>query len=228
MTQQDFDRLIALVGDVYAFYRQDYSAFAGRVWWQAMQPFDFAAVAEAFNKHAVNPDSGQFLPKPADIVKMLQGSTQDSGLSAWSKVDKAIRSVGTYQSVVFDDPIIHRVILEMGGWVAMGTKNEDEWPFVRNEFVNRYRGYKMRSQTPDYPPVLIGIAEAQNAKAGYQSQAPLLLGRPEQAAQVMKQGSNAPMLQVTNSVQYMTTQALQHRPKDRGDEISDEVLEIEG
>lgn len=110
-----------------------------------MKPFDLAAVKDALNRHCVNPDNGQFMPKPADVVKLLQGSSQDGALVAWAKVDRAVRQVGTYSTVVFDDPIIHRVVQDMGGWVALGDKREKEWPFVAKEFENRYRGYPMRS-----------------------------------------------------------------------------------
>jgi hypothetical protein len=205
--KQDFFNLIA---DVYAFYRQDFSKFAGGVWWQAMQPYDFEAVADALNRHCVNPDSGQFLPKPADIVKMLQGSTMDSALVAWAKVDRGVRSVGTYRSVVFDDPVIHRVVSEMGGWIQLGQKNEDEWPFVRNEFVNRYRGYRGRSQVPEYPPVLVGISEAQNSKNNLaHTEAPMLIGEKDQAAKVMRLGSKAPILPITQMGLIAANEALQ-------------------
>ena len=197
MTPQDSKPFATLVGNVYAFYRQDYSVFAGKVWWEAMKPFDFTAVADAFNRHCVNPDAGQFLPKPADIVRMLQGSTQDAALVAWAKVDRAVRTVGTYRSVAFDDPLIHRVIAEMGGWVLVGGKSEDEWPFARNEFVNRYRGYRMRSETPEYPPHLIGVAEASNTRAGFEIEPPMLLGDVEKARAVLAGGTSAPLLTVT-------------------------------
>lgn len=186
-----------LLSGVYAFYGKEASDFALSVWWQAMSPFDFKAVADAMNRHCVNPDTGQFLPKPADVVKMLQGSTQDSALVAWAKVDRAVRTVGTYRSVIFDDALIHRVLIEMGGWIELGRKTEDEWPFVRNEFVNRYRGYKMRSEVPDYPPYLIGVSEAQNSKAGFQVEAPLLLGNPGAAARVAERGTDTQILRVT-------------------------------
>lgn len=194
MEDTDTPKLVDLVSNVYAFYRQDFSKFAASVWINAMQPFDFDAVAGAMNRHCVNPDNGQFMPKPADIVKMLQGSTQDSALVAWSKVDAAVRHRGTYVSVVFDDPVIHRVLLDMGGWGLVGGKSEDEWAFVKNEFVNRYRGYKMRSETPDYPPVLIGISDAQNARQGFKKTAPVLIGNAEQAKRVMLGGTDKPML----------------------------------
>ncbi|WP_250538781.1 MULTISPECIES: DUF6475 domain-containing protein [unclassified Caballeronia] len=200
MRPTDHAQFFELVGNVYAFYRQDYSKFAGSVWLEAMKPYDFAAVADALNRHCVNPDNGQFMPKPADIVRMLEGSTQDSGMVAWSKVDTAIRQRGTYVSVVFDDPIIHRVILDMGGWVLVGGKDADEWPFVAKEFVNRYRGYKMRSETPDYPPVLIGMAEAQNNRQGFESGAPVLIGNAEQAKRVLSGGTEKPLIAFTQMV----------------------------
>lgn len=197
MIESDRKQFFKLIGDVHAFYQRDFSEFSGNVWWEAMHPYDFAAVSHALNRHCVNPDHGQFMPKPADVVKMLEGSTQDSALVAWAKVDRAIRSIGRYVSVSFDDPLIHRVVTEMGGWVALGQKEEKEWPFVRNEFVNRYRGYRGRNQIPNYPPVLAGIAESSNAQLGYRPEPPVLIGDPEKARQVMRAGSSKPLLQVT-------------------------------
>ncbi|PRG91326.1 hypothetical protein C6V04_17625 [Burkholderia multivorans] len=194
MTPSDYEEFSNLMAGVFAFYKRDVSVFALGVWWAAMKPYDLAAVTDALGRHSVNPDSGQFMPMPADIVKMLGGSTQDAALVAWAKVDRAVRSCGTYNSVVFDDALIHRVIVEMGGWVLIGGKSEDDWPFVRNEFVNRYRGYKMRSETPEYLPVLIGMAEAQNNRTGHKSQPPVLIGDAHAAHRVMLGGQDKPML----------------------------------
>jgi hypothetical protein len=167
MRAEEIGKLHELVSNVYAFYRQDFSEFAGRVWTEAMKPYDFKAVADAMNRHLMNPDSGQFMPKPADIVKMLQGSTQDSALVAWTTLDRKVRHVGPYASVTFDDPILANVVRDMGGWVHLCNKTDDEWPFVRNEFVNRYRGYKVRGDVPALTPRLIGIAEHNNVIEGY-------------------------------------------------------------
>jgi len=199
MKPQDNAKLARLVADVSAFYRHDFSEFAASVWIAAMGPYDFAAVADAFSRHAVNPDGGKFMPKPADIVRMLAGSTQDSALAAWAKVDRAVRTVGTYRSVVFDDPLIHRILTDMGGWSLVGMKNEDEWPFVRNEFVNRYRGFRERSGTPDYPRHLIGMAEANNSRAGMAVEAPTLVGDVKAARKVYMGGGDTPVLQITHA-----------------------------
>jgi hypothetical protein len=194
MRLEDFDEFREGIAGVYAFYGKDVSQFAADVWWNAMQQFDLPAVTEAFNRHLMNPDTGQFLPKPADIVRMLGGRTQDRALMAWAKVDKAVRSVGTYESVAFDDALIHRVLHEMGGWIAMGQKSGDEWPFVAKEFENRYRAYAARGEVPDYPPVLIGIAEAHNDAKGLGSNPPRLVGNPGEAERVMGGGRNADLI----------------------------------
>jgi hypothetical protein len=197
MTKDDAKQFSALIGNVYSFYRQDASQFAVGVWWEAMKNYDFAAVSEALSKHCVNPDTGQFMPKPADVVRMLQGSTKDTALQAWTKVDKAIRSVGTYATVCFDDPLIHRVISDMGGWISFGSKDEEDWVFVGKEFENRYRGYASRNEKPEYPPVLTGMSDSHNHKMGFNSQEPRLIGDPEKARLVYKSGSSM-VLQVSS------------------------------
>ena len=191
MTEQDKPNFAKLLTSVMAFYRHDMSEFALGVWWEGCKPFDFAAIRDAFNRHAVNPDNGQFAPKPADIVKLLQGSSADGAMVAWSKVDKAVRCVGSYQTVVFDDPTIHAVIQDMGGWIELGKKEEREWPFVAKEFQARFRGYKTQGGVEAYPKRLIGIANAQNAQQGFAAQAPVLIGNPNQARVVLENGSDS-------------------------------------
>ena len=211
MNIEDKPQFFKLIANVYAFYRQDFSEFAGNVWWQAMQPFDFPAVADALNRHCINPDSGQFMPKPADAVRMLKGSSLDSAMIAWSSVDKGIREVGTYESVVFHDALIHRVIADMGGWIALGTKTEDEWPFVAKEFQNRYKGYSSRNERPEYPKKLLGMAEAQNAQLGFRTMPPRLIGDPEQARLVFQQGAapdTRPILRLEDVAAVATAQLI--------------------
>ena len=110
MEIDDFQKFHDGISGVMSFYGKSVSRFALDVWWTALRRFDLVAIVDAFNRHLANPDTGQFAPKPADIIRMLQGSTQDSALRAWAKVDHAVRSVGTYCDVVFDDALIHRVI----------------------------------------------------------------------------------------------------------------------
>lgn len=164
------------------------------IYWQGLKDLDLQAVRHALNTHVQNPDTGQFMPKIADVRRMLGGTTQDSALRAWAKIDKAVRHVGSYASVAFDDPLIHRVLHDMGGWVGLSSKSEDEWPFVAKEFENRYRGYAMRNERPEYPPVLTGIAEAENVRRGLRSDPPRLIGDATKAEAVMQGGTRRPLI----------------------------------
>ena len=103
MQTDDFQKFHDGIIGVMGFYGRSVSSFALDVWWMALKEHDLAAIVDAFNRHLTNPDAGQFPPKPADIIRMLQGSTQDSALRAWAKVDQAVRRIGTYCDVVFDD-----------------------------------------------------------------------------------------------------------------------------
>lgn len=198
MVDADKKDFFKLVGDVYAFYRKDFSAFTGKVWWAALKRFDYEAVEDAVGRHSVNPDTGKYCPFPADIVQMLEGATIDSALVAWSKVDRGIRVVGPWRSVAFDDPLIHVVVTEMGGWTMLGNKEDKDWPYLKNEFSARYRGYRSRSMVPDYPPVLLGMSQANNAKEGHQSnEPPTLIGNAKAAQNVMLLGTHKPMLAIT-------------------------------
>lgn len=208
MNTQDFQQFHEGIIGVMSFYGKDVSRFALDIWWNALKQFDLAAINDAFGRHLMNPDSGQYPPKPADIVRMLQGSTQDSALQAWVKVDKAVRQVGTGSSVVFDDPLIHRVLQDMGGWLGLGSRQEDEWPFVAREFENRYRGYKMRSERPEYAPIMIGGFEAANNRQGYKSAPPTLIGNRDHAMQVMAGGVDRPLIGFTRADAAATRHAL--------------------
>jgi hypothetical protein len=194
METSDFQKFHDGIAGVMSFYGKSVSRFALDVWWTALRRFDLAAIVDAFNRHLANPDTGQFAPKPADIIRMLQGSTQDSAMRAWAKVDQAVHRVGTYCDVVFDDALIHRVIQDMGGWIALGTRSEDEWPFVAKEFENRYRGFSARGEHPPYPATLIGLATAHNSRNGYPAETLILIGNEQSAREVLRGGSDHPPL----------------------------------
>jgi hypothetical protein len=194
MKQPDFEPFCEMLDLIAEQCSKKLSDGLKMLYWQGLKDYDLPALQQAAYRHLRNPDSGQFMIKIADFTKMLEGTTQDSALVAWAKVDMAIRRVGTYQDVVFDDSIIHRVIHDMGGWIGLGTKSESEWPFVAKEFENRYRGFKSRSEKPEYPAKLIGIATAHNEQHGFPSDPSMLIGNELAAKQVLSGGSDKPAI----------------------------------
>lgn len=195
MEQSDYGRFGQLLDSVGELYGKPVSEKIIPIWWASLKQFDYDAVQDAFGRFVTNSDNGQFMPKPADIIRMLQGSSVDKALQAWSKLDKAVREVGPYRDVVFDDPLIHAVIESMSGWIRFGTETDKEWDFVQNEFVTRYKGFKSRQETPQYPSVCVGIANAYNRSHGHETEHVMLLGDQSKAKQVMKLGSSGSTLQ---------------------------------
>lgn len=182
------------IAGVYDFYGKAGSCneFALQVWWEAMKNFDLPVVREALSRHCLNPDNGQFLPRPADVVRMMGGTSKDSALIAWAKVDKAVRDAGAYSTVVFDDPLIHRAIDELGGWIWLCGQPTDEWHFVEKRFCDHYRAYKARGEVPAYPKKLLGRYDAQNLPLGYEEQKPVVIGDVSAARLVFRNGSDGP------------------------------------
>ena len=182
-----FEKMLSAIYDLYG---KAFSKFAVKIWWDALKAYDIRQVSEALSAHVKNPDSGQFLPKPADVAKMLGGTTADKAMLAWTKVETAVRLVGIWNSIVFDDPIIHMVITDMGGWITLCSKTDREWPYVRNDFIARYRGMTINPTAAPYQAILVGQFEAANLRMGYPVEPPLLFGNLEKAKQVMLHGAN--------------------------------------
>ena len=161
----------------------------------ALQDYSLEDVRKGFFAAMRNPDSGQFMPRPADVIRELSGSSDTRAAVAWAKVFEAICRVGHMPSIAFDDAIIHAVITDMGGWVKLALVGNDELPFRERDFLRIYRGYIGRS-LGDYPRYLPGMAEAENFGKGYTVEPPLLLGDAAKAQQVLLAGSAKPRLAV--------------------------------
>ena len=187
MTDEDKRDFWTLVKGVHSFYSQDVSEFAAQIWWNAMRGYSIEQVRKAFNAHAADPKSGAFMPKPADLIRVLDGTQDDRSALAWSKVFGAIQRVGSYQTVVFDEGAIHAAIEDLGGWPKVCATKMDELPFVEKRFCAAYRAHlKACSQ---YPARLVGIVDQTNSARGHGLQDPVLIGNASAARQVLSVGS---------------------------------------
>lgn len=191
MQSTDLTEFTRVLSSVSSLYGKPMSKALMALYWAALQGFALAEVKRALQAHVNDPDSGQYMPKPADVVRFLQGDSRTQALLAWSGVVKAIREVGGYNSVVFDDPVIHAVIRDMGGWVMLCQVRVDELPFREREFTARYAGY-VGHAPGQYPQQLTGMLAHQNALGGFDVEPPVCVGDPQKALQVYQQGHTPP------------------------------------
>lgn len=185
MNHNDRKDFAELLTDALAFYGKDVSPFSLSVWWEACQGFDIEQVRKALTKHALDPDGGQFAPKPADLVRALQGTKTDRSLVAWSKVYRAMSEVGAYASPDFGDNAIHAAVNDMGGWPKLCHISTDELPFTQKRFCDLYRAHNASGYQE--PVQLIGLhAEANGAKAISNRTEPVRVGMAARRLQVVQ------------------------------------------
>ena len=218
MTEQDQERFAVLMDGVAEYYGKKLSGPVIEIYWQALSSFAYEEVAHALSLHMQDPDHGTFMPKVSDIRRVLAGNKQTQAMVAWSKVEKAIRTVGPYSSVVFDDPNAHAVIEDMGGWVHLcSIKSEEDLHFAGIEFQKRYQGYVLQGGAQDYPQKLIGISEAHNIREEQAVEPPMLIGNPARAKQILLAGRQGSKLQIerADGVAVRALTDLANRPAPR-------------
>lgn len=198
MHKDDMPAFLKLMMGIGHLYDKDMDEHLIDLYWLTLRQFSFQEVKHALEAHVLNPDIGQFLPKPADIVRYLQGSSQTQAMKAWTKVYRAIGQVGSYDTVIFDDPLIHVVIDEMGGWIALCKTAEKEIPFRGKEFEKRYMGYVLHPPQT-FSKKLLGRFEAENQLQGIETQRPICIGEFEKTQQVYRQGSPSSHLPMTRA-----------------------------
>lgn len=124
----------------------------------------------------------KFFPKPVEFLEQVIPNKDDLASLALIKLEKAIESYGYYQTVIFDDKIIHMVVDAMGDWMTIYNlyyDNERDWTFKRKEFISLYKTF-LNNPRP-YPERLIGFFETHNADRGFLDNIknPILIGEKQ-------------------------------------------------
>ena len=198
MNKSDQAALVGLVTDALAYYGKPVSAFTLQVWVQACQQFEFEQVAKAMTAHATDAERGQFAPKVADIVRILSGTATDRAALAWGKCLDAMGRVGAYTDVVFDDPAIHAVVEDLGGWPKLCRTEQKDLGYVQHRFQESHRAYTGRGQF-EFPRRLAGdrSPDSEYTKVGLPLPRPALIGDIERAKAVYQTGNAAGKTAIT-------------------------------
>lgn len=207
MTEQDEPDFIALLTDAMGYYKQDASKFTIDVWVQACRPFTMEQIRKAMTAHATDPERGQFAPKVADIIRVLQGTHTDRAKIAWGKAYQAMSAVGAYQDVVFDDPAIHAVIEDLGGWSKFCRTETKDLSYIQHQFCEAHKAYTGRGKF-DYPRRLHGerSSDDEYLRKGIQPPKPAVVGDIEQCRIVYSGGVQGGKTAIT----YEESTSLQH------------------
>ena len=136
------------------------------IYFSSLANYTIVQVSESINKHLVDTKSGQYFPKPADIVRNISGasiSAEDRALTAWMAVEAAISSVGSYGTLKLKDKQAMMAVKAIGSWQQLCATDREKLAFKRQEFM---ANYKALENTPIemLPDSLAGIAELANQR----------------------------------------------------------------
>ena len=127
------------------------------------------------------------MPTVAEFLQYTgEGSIEDKALVEAAKVLKAIKTIGPYNSVVFDDATTQAVISQVfGGWVQMcGDLTVDDEKWFQKDFAKAWAAY--RRQRIELRGHMMGIAESENLSLGYDEwiEPPQIVGNASKALQI--------------------------------------------
>ena len=133
----DRKRFLAELLAVHGLYDKPLSEIQIRLWCDTLANEDTDAVCRALAAHVADPDRGQFLPKPADVIRMIRGTAQDDALIAWQHLLTQARTIGRAGSPTLTDA--QRAGLQgIGGWWRLCNTDESELGFLQRQFCDNY------------------------------------------------------------------------------------------
>ncbi len=168
-------------------YGKTFSTSVGEMYWHALNFFNLEAIKEAAIAHQGDETCGAHMPLPADIIHHIKESAESEATRTWRHVVRAIRHLGAYQTVVFDNAVIHAAIADMGGWIKLCQTKEENLERKGAVFEKHYVFYTLHP--PEYfPPALIGICDKANKLYSFESGNPTFVGDIHKAKAVYLMG----------------------------------------
>lgn len=137
-----------------------FSEVKAELYFEALRDLPFEAVSRALNQ-AVRVCT--FMPKPAELRKLAIGDSDDATERAWLALKTAMRSAGSYTSLIVDDPALAEAVLAIfNSWpeACLAELSPEMWANKRKEFGRVYRVMVDRALVGSrYLP---GLCEQQN------------------------------------------------------------------
>ena len=161
--KKEFARLFYTTGEL---YDKSVSKELLLMYFNILKDYSINQVVQGVSDHALDPKHGTFFPKPADIVRNIDGasiSTEDRALTAWMAVEAAISSVGSYGTLKLEDKQAMMAVKAIGSWQQLCATDREKLAFKRQEFIANYRALE-NTPVEMLPESLPGIVELENQR----------------------------------------------------------------
>ena len=171
MQEQDkaaFRDMMMAAGEVYG---REITKPLLQMYFAALYQYGMAQTHGAMMAHMQNPDSGQFFPKPADLIRQISGTSkqqesaiEDKASIAWACIERDIRRIGSYGTLKLDDKQALAAVKAIGGWQSLCQTETSKMEWKRKEFIRMYETFE-RTPLDALPASLPGRIEMSEKKA---------------------------------------------------------------
>jgi len=170
MDSNDEDRFAELMTVLQDLYDKKLGKATIETYWNVLKKYPLERIEAAFSR-VIESHIYANMPKPAHFIEYLNPAKDLDSLAfqALQKLESRFSDNG-YTSLCFDDPIIHYVVDNYGGWIRiceetyqMGDKEYGIW---KHGFLARYKAFYENPPTKPVPR-LIGTHELNNRNRGY-------------------------------------------------------------
>ena len=192
MQEQDkakFKELMMIAGEVYG---KEISKELLRANFVILQSLPIEQVTAGMMAHMQDPDSGQYFPKPADIIRRVSGTSKqqaaaisDRASMAWACIEREIRRIGSYGTLDIEDKQAMAAVKAMGGWKSLCASTTEELVWKHKEFASIYETFE-RTPVELLPSKLPGRFELEHHKAECSSELTSLMLGVEQYREKME------------------------------------------
>jgi hypothetical protein len=160
---KDRDKFAGLMAMLDENYNQQSSKMKMELYFNAFESYDIDLIERVIYQ-AIR--SLKFFPKIAELLELIEGDKCSRSLSAWLLVLEALEQSGTYQSVKFDDPLIHFAIERMGGWLKLADFKGEDLVWAERQFRELYSLGESKVEYLEVPEHLAGFHEIHNNSKG--------------------------------------------------------------
>lgn len=149
-----------------------------KIYYDSLSNFSIEEIETAFSKATMGL---KWFPKPVELIEYITGTDKCNGDVQATNVLQAIKRIGAYESVNFNDTVTHAVINRVfSGWVKMCNElqEKDEKWFLK-DFASYYKSFK--SQGIEDHGNLTGLIASENSAKGIEYK------EVKQIGQILKQ-----------------------------------------
>ncbi len=145
MKPEDKNRFKELLVSLGELYDKSISANLATLYWHDFSEYPINVFEKAVSDHRKDPDQGMFFPKPAHLMRQIEGTTKNKqnaleakALSAWNEFVKHLRLRGHREPFKIEDGAALAALRAMGGMSKLALLKETEIEWAGKDFTKLY------------------------------------------------------------------------------------------